>query len=430
MTPEDRERRIRELADRMAERLAEHWPEGNLTVNDIEALAERVGQDVQREISERFLQEEAERKEGNQRACPCGGRAFYQRHHGLTVVTAAGRLRLRRAYYACERCGKGHCPADARLGLGPANTTPTAQARLAVLSALEPYVQVGDLLAQLGSPLQLDLKGTERVAQAVGARLAAVPLRPHGEAARLVALGFDAVMIPTWVGCKEARYGVIYEPDWEAGRTPEAEAGLRKEYFATTGSRESLVRAVCVRARERAAGAGVAVVWVGAALDWVNLDLSLPKRVEILEFYPVLERIAELARTMHPDAATATATAGRGAMKRELLGWGPRKLLEALAGWVPENAAAQEVRRVQLASFERQRERMRYPDYLRRGLPIGSGAAEGACKHGVADRFDGGGMRWKMETADPVMRLRAALLTQPRLDLRPFTGGKKTSAGT
>jgi hypothetical protein len=78
------------------------------------------------------------------------------------------------------------------------------------------------------------------------------------------------------------------------------------------------------------------------------------------------------------------------------------------------------VKRVQLAYFERQQARMQYPEYLRRGFPIGSGAVEGACKHGVADRFDGSGMRWKLATADPLMHLRAALLTQPRLDLRRF----------
>jgi hypothetical protein len=48
---------------------------------------------------------------------------------------------------------------------------------------------------------------------------------------------------------------------------------------------------------------------------------------------------------------------------------------------------------------------VQYPDYLRRGFPIGSGAVEGACKHVVADRFGGGGMRWKLETADPVIQL-------------------------
>jgi hypothetical protein len=149
MTPEERECRIRELAERLAERLVQQWPEAGTDINDLEDFAERIGQDVQQEIIERTLPEEAERKEGNQSACPCGGTASFQRYHGLTVVTAAGRVRVRRAYYHCERCGKGHCPADGRLRLGPSNTTPTAQARLAVLSALEPYVRVDDLCVQL-----------------------------------------------------------------------------------------------------------------------------------------------------------------------------------------------------------------------------------------------------------------------------------------
>lgn len=284
MSPEERERRIREIAEQVARRLGEEWREGDLTVNDIEDLAERVGQEVQHEIADRLLQEEAERKEGPQSACPCGGTATYRGHNALTVVTTAGRLRVRRAYYYCAQCRRGYCPADTRLGLGPANTTPAAQARLSVLAALVPYVQVSDLAAQLGLALSLDLKSTERVAQRVGARFAAAPPRPYGVAERPVAVGFDGVMFPTHGGYKEARCGVVYEPDWEAGRTPEAEAGLRKEYCATTGSRESLVRTVCRRARERAAGGMVAVVCDGAALDWVDLEAHLPRRVEILDF--------------------------------------------------------------------------------------------------------------------------------------------------
>lgn len=422
MSPEERERRIREVADRLAERLAAQWPEEGADINDLEDFAERMGHDIQREISERTLQPEAERKEGNQSACPCGGLATFQRYHGLTLATAAGRVRVRRAYYHCAACGQGHCPVDARFRLGPANTTPTAQARLAVLSALEPYVQVAHLTHQLGLPLVVDLKSTERVAQGVGARLAVATLRPFGPAERPVAVGFDGVMLPTRDGYKEARVGVVYEPEWDAGRTPAAEAGLRKEYFATTGSRESLVQTVCTRAGIRAAGAVVAVVCDGAALDWVELDRYLPHRVEILDFYHVLERVAALAKVRCADPTAATAWCAN--MKQELLTWGPGQLLKALQDWEPEGEAAAELKRVQLAYFERQQERMRYPEYLRRGFPIGSGAVEGACKYVVTDRFKRSGMRWKLATADPVLRLRAALLTQPQLDLRPFAGGK------
>ena len=52
MTPEERQRRIREVAERLAERLAEQWPETGADINDLEDFAERMGQDVQREISE------------------------------------------------------------------------------------------------------------------------------------------------------------------------------------------------------------------------------------------------------------------------------------------------------------------------------------------------------------------------------------------
>jgi hypothetical protein len=422
MTPDERQRRIREIAERVAQRVAEQWPEEGADINDLEDFAERMGQELQREISERALRKEAERKADNQSACACGGRALFQRYHGLTLVTAAGRVRVRRAYYHCKRCGKGHCPADARLRLGPGHTTPTAQARLAVLSALEPYVQVADLVKQLGLPLELDLKRTERVTQAVGRQLRGAPLHPYGPADRTVAVTFDGVMYPTRDGYKEARVGVVYEPDWGCARTPEAEAGLRKEYFATTGSRESLVREVCARAVARAAGAVIPVVCDGAALDWLELDPFLPNRVEILDLYHVLERIAEIARLRYPAAAEALTW--RATMKQELLTFGPRKLVEALQQWEPKDEAAQEVRRVQLPYFERQQERMRYPEFLRRGFPIGSGAVEGACKHVVADRFGRSGMRWKPETADPVMRVRAAILTQPQLDLRQFAETK------
>lgn len=429
MSPEERQRRIREVADRLAERLAEQWPETGADINDIEDFADRLGQDVQRELREQILPHEAERKEGNQSACPCGGTATYQRHHGLTLVTAAGRVRVLRAYYHCSRCRKGHCPADARLRLGPGNTTPTAQARLAVLSALEPYVQVGHLVQQLGLPLKVDIKTTEQVTQAVGARLQHQgPPRPFGPAERMVAVAFDGVMIPTRDGYKEARVGVVYEPDWDCARTPEAEAGLRKEYMATTGNRESLVREICARAVARAGGAVVPVVCDGAALDWIDLDRYLPQRVEILDFYHVLERVAEIAK--HRNPSEREAGAWRTAMKQELLTFGPRKLLEALDEWEPEGEAAQEVKRVQLAYFERQQERMRYPEYLRRGYPLGSGAVEGACKHVVADRFGRSGMRWKLETADPVMGVRAALLTHPGLDLRQFAATKAAPAAT
>ena len=44
--------------------------------------------------------------------------------------------------------------------------------------------------------------------------------------------------------------------------------------------------------------------------------------------------------------------------------------------------------------LEDNREHMHYDAYLKAGYPIGSGVAEGACRHLVKDRMEQTGMRW------------------------------------
>lgn len=54
---------------------------------------------------------------------------------------------------------------------------------------------------------------------------------------------------------------------------------------------------------------------------------------------------------------------------------------------------------------------MRYDEYLALGLPIGSGAAEGACRNLIKDRLERTGMRWTVDGAEAVIQLRATALS-------------------
>jgi hypothetical protein len=55
----------------------------------------------------------------------------------------------------------------------------------------------------------------------------------------------------------------------------------------------------------------------------------------------------------------------------------------------------------------RNRRFMRYDEYLARGYPIGSGVAEGACRHVVRDRMELAGMRWSVAGAQAVLDMRS-----------------------
>ncbi len=58
--------------------------------------------------------------------------------------------------------------------------------------------------------------------------------------------------------------------------------------------------------------------------------------------------------------------------------------------------------------LEKNADRMRYDEYLRRGYPIASGVIEGACRHLVKDRMERSGMRWTLEGARSMLNVRAA----------------------
>ena len=63
-----------------------------------------------------------------------------------------------------------------------------------------------------------------------------------------------------------------------------------------------------------------------------------------------------------------------------------------------------------LTYFHNNRSRMRYNDYLAVGYPIGSGVAEGACRHLVKDRMERTGMRWTVQGAQAILDLRSTYL--------------------
>jgi len=50
---------------------------------------------------------------------------------------------------------------------------------------------------------------------------------------------------------------------------------------------------------------------------------------------------------------------------------------------------------------------LHYEEYLSEGLPIATGVIEGACRHLIKDRMDLTGARWRLKSAEAVLRLRS-----------------------
>lgn len=424
MTPEERARRRAELMAELVELAQEELPEPAKTLDELEDLTARVSEEATREVLEKLAQRQQETQLPTEHTClQCQRRAQYKGRYGLEIVTSLGRIRLSRPYFYCMGCRQGAVPVDAAWRLGPGNTTPRAQARVAYLAHNTPYHRLPASFQQLGLPLRLDVSTCEKITQAVGTALAQRPPSGPATGPGVLVVQVDGVMVPTRDGYREAQCGVLYEPDPEAGRSAEGCAGLRKEFWGAIQDRAAVVAEACRRleARRGSVLRRVGVMGDGARWIWDDFAPRVPNRREILDFYHATEHLAVVAAARFPEASAREQWLAE--MRHELRHVGPWRVIREVERWRPTTAAAQQVRRAELGYLRRNRERMHYPTYVQEGFAIGTGAVEGACKNVVGARLKGAGMRWNAETARPVVHVRAAVLTHPLIDLRNYAGG-------
>ena len=145
---------------------------------------------------------------------------------------------------------------------------------------------------------------------------------------------------------------------------------------------------------------------------WDAQEAYFPEAVGVLDLFHVLERVWGVAHCFHKEGSDGAEQyveerlrdllQGRvgyviAGLRRRLnggkLGGSKRKVVESAVEYLANN-----------------KDHMRYDEYLAAGYPIGSGVAEGACRHLVKDRMEQTGMRWTVEGARSMLHARALYL--------------------
>lgn len=139
----------------------------------------------------------------------------------------------------------------------------------------------------------------------------------------------------------------------------------------------------------------------------------LPRVLLVLDLLHVMEYLWKAAYGFHPEGSP------------EAVAWVKVRALRILKGEVSQvvKGLRQSVTKRHLRGpkrkvllgvagyFYRNRSRMRYDEYLAAGLPIASGAVEGACRNLIKDRMERSGMRWTITGAEAMVRSRACYLS-------------------
>jgi hypothetical protein len=367
--------------------------------------------------------------------CPhCKEAVDFKGYRDKNTVSLLGAVRIGRAYYPCPRCHCGQFPWDEVLRLSPQNLTPGAQEVVSLGGTQEAFGKAAEWTLQKLAGLRLSESTVQRTTEAAGERLGqqleqGQVFGPNqvwdwhrdasGQTCAYVSLDATGVMMQGVHGGKSegrmATVGMIYNPqprqldDEELSKPCD---GVR--YLAGHYSLEELGQQL--RRQAAQVGMGAAQRWIalsdgGNGLEeWI--DVNFPGAVKILDFRHASEYLADFAKAYRPGEEAERLLAswchvmkheGGSAILQELERLDLRKMSKPARA---EHERATNYIRKNLA-------RMNYPEYLRHGWQIATGAVESACKTVVNQRLCLGGMRWGETGSDAVCHLRALYRSDP-----------------
>jgi hypothetical protein len=146
----------------------------------------------------------------------------------------------------------------------------------------------------------------------------------------------------------------------------------------------------------------------GAVWIWNIADREFPGAIQIVDLYHAREHLWDLAGKLFSNDKQRKRWAGR--MQACLDEGRIEDIVRILRSFPAESPDLGEPLRTEADYFQRNAERMRYPEFRKQKLFVGSGVIEAACRTVIAQRLKLSGMFWTVRGANAIIALRCCRL--------------------
>jgi hypothetical protein len=154
----------------------------------------------------------------------------------------------------------------------------------------------------------------------------------------------------------------------------------------------------------------VTVLGDGAKWIWGIAEEHFPGAIQIVDLYHAREHLADLAKLVY-GAQSPRFREWLSARREELDKGDVETMVTAISRLRPRDKAAREVVEKEGQYFHGNAARMRYAEFRRQGLFVGSGVVEAGCKIIFGQRLKLSGMHWTVRGANAIIALRCCQLS-------------------
>ena len=370
--------------------------------------------------------------------CGCGQQAHYVELRTKQLLTALGPATLERPYYLCPACHRGQFPVDQQLDVGGTEFSPGVRRMMALVGHQAAFNR-GRAQLKLLADLTVTTKAVERTAEAIGrdilrtqqqeiarAKQLRLPL-VTGPRIPILYVQIDGTGIPVVLAETQGRAG---KQPGQPAHTREVKLGcvftqtrtdvegrpVRDEdstsYVGAIESAEEFGLRIYTEAWHRGWDLADLKVLMGDGAVWIwNIGaLHFPTAVQIVDVYHAREHLWDLAPKLYPTDA-ACQKRWIMAAQDQLDNGRIESLVASLRTLRPATEEVADLVRTASGYFETNAERMRYPQFRKRGLFIGTGVMEAGCKTVIGSRLKQSGMFWSVRGANAIIALRCCELS-------------------
>jgi hypothetical protein len=352
------------------------------------------------------------------------------------VLTALGPVAIKRAYYYDQESHAGFCPKDRALDIEGTSYSPGVRRMVSKVGAYRPFGLGHEDLYELAD-IRVNAKAVERISETAGNQVEAF------HAAEAKASLSDKVVsikaIPRMYVCMDGT-GVPVVKQETAGRQGKGEDGQAKtrevklgcvftqagvdlngcpvrdedttSYTGAIETADVFGQRIYQEAMRRGMhwAKEICVLGDGAIWIWNIADEQFYGAIQIVDLFHAREHYWNVAKAcfgQNKDKLFQWTEERR----KELDDGRPEEVIDAINCCSSLPGYDKVIAEREIGYFEKNKERMRYADFRKRGLFVGSGVLEAGCRTVVGQRLKQSGMHWTVGGANSIIALRCSILS-------------------
>jgi hypothetical protein len=388
-------------------------------------------------LLEKLLNADGKGYQGATVDCGKGHRARFVEYREKELITVLSPVNVSRAYYHCDPCGEGVIPKDRALDIVDTGFSPGVRRMMAQVGGKEAF-EDGQKDLEILAGVAVTTKAVERISESIGMHIEqenrreqkhimsgkVVPFSNKSTIPKMY-IAIDGTGVPVVkretegrrgkdgdAKTRETKLGCVFTqttvdedgyPVRDEGSTTYVGAIEKAEEFGPRVYTEA-VRRNMARAEK------VIILGDGAKWIWGIADEHFHGAIQIVDLYHAREHLAKVANLVY--GATNKKSQEWLALRRDELDAGNVKnIIAALSRLRPKNKAVRKPIQTERDYFQNNANRMRYAEFRKQGLFVGSGVVEAGCKTLIGQRLKLSGMHWTVKGANAIIALRCCQMS-------------------